>query len=220
MKTKRKYHDDDIFDDDGLLKDGKVLRVKLTMADGDTVHNALQRALQERDSGPLRVVDGFSRGRDSTAMHRPGYRIFDGDDAWEHQKARMYAAYDRDLRDQYKNPTGFGGDLSITGAGEKGSTDQDGDDMRLCPDCDATGKADAGSECQVCGGTGLVPHNSERSAEQIVENASTHHEGLSPRSARRADSHTVRQPMADHERKMEPLYEAVESELREKWRQP
>jgi hypothetical protein len=110
MKTKRRFHHDDDF----RLGDGERLRVPLTMMDsvqrsiamdGDTsaVDNLLKR-VQQRDAGPMRVVDGVSRGRDGTAMHRPGYRLFDGDDAWEHQKARMYDEYNRDLRDAYKGP--------------------------------------------------------------------------------------------------------------------
>jgi hypothetical protein len=50
---------DDAFDENGLLKDGKSVRVTMMMRDGMT-------------PSPVTVVDAF--GNDGLALHQPGYR--------------------------------------------------------------------------------------------------------------------------------------------------
>jgi hypothetical protein len=78
--NKHYRNDDDAFDERGLLRDGKVYRAKLTMMDHDPTHRR-------------RVTDGSG---DELGLHRPGWRIFDVDDAGD-VKAEARRRYEQEL---------------------------------------------------------------------------------------------------------------------------
>jgi hypothetical protein len=172
----RHRHEHD--DDDHILKVGERLRVPLTMMDS---LDPIQRAVAH---STVRIVDGQGGTR---GLHRPGFRIA-ADDARPRRriteydpKGRLrgykeeeeeedgttdamrardnaYFDYERDLTSAYKNPVGFGGDPSITGAGERGPVGQRE------------------------GGTSMLVY--KENADNIVGNAPTHTESACRRDHR------------------------------------
>jgi hypothetical protein len=69
----RRQHDtdDDLFDERGLLKDKRSVRVPMMMRDSADDLTDLQRSVQDA-TAPLRVVDAF--GNSGLALSRPGAR--------------------------------------------------------------------------------------------------------------------------------------------------
>jgi hypothetical protein len=89
---------EDPFDERGLLKDGHVARVRMTMRDGKPTRE-LERP---------RVTDSFGR----RPGNRPGF-IVDANRAARDAKARAYAAYELELGNRWRTrdddpPTGAG----------------------------------------------------------------------------------------------------------------
>ena len=114
---RRHQHDDEAFDERGVLRDGQRLRVPLTLMDGiDPMQQAVARE-------SLRVTDGQGG---VAGLHRPGFRIFATDATSEAMRARdaAYRDYEQSLTTAYKNPVGFGGDPSIRGLSKRGSVRQ------------------------------------------------------------------------------------------------
>jgi hypothetical protein len=77
-----RYHDDDAFDEHGMLKDGRSVRVRMTMMD------VMQRDIAAQTA---RLTDGSGDGH--LGLHRPGWRVTDAFT----RDASHYTAYERDL---------------------------------------------------------------------------------------------------------------------------
>jgi hypothetical protein len=94
--------DDDAFDERGILKDGRIFRLRFADA------NSLQRAVAAHFA---KVTD--SNGRGGAALQRPGYRVLD-DAAGLDEKQKAYLTYDENIRRAYLDVqsddpiTGFG----------------------------------------------------------------------------------------------------------------
>ena len=97
-----KHNDDDDFDENGVLRDGHSVRVPMMMRDGMT---PLQRAVAQH-SLAMRLHDG----RGGPIGHKPGF-VYSTDASLNDAKERAYAAYDAELRDAYKHPQGWRGDI-------------------------------------------------------------------------------------------------------------
>lgn len=107
--SKRRYHDDDAFDERGILRDGARFRVPHRMADGLTRDVADQ--IERARSGDVRVVD--LSGNAGPALRRPGFRLVDPRDVSKQMRDAVdqaYSDYETDLTSAYKNnpPTGEG----------------------------------------------------------------------------------------------------------------
>src|SRR5262245_45129286 len=199
-RYRNRDHDDE--DRDRILKDGERLRVPLTLMD------SVQRAIAIA-GGSLRVTDGQGGTR---GLHRPGFRLDARKtttvrdprgrlkETWETEEEeengtsdamrardQAYADYDVALINAYKT----GGSAAP----------EEGDDQRVCPECEGTGLDQYGEECEGCSGTGY-----EQSAEEVADNATT--------TTRRLDS---RQISRDHQQRMARLYSAYDSAIREAW---
>jgi hypothetical protein len=122
MKANRRYHNTDDFDDNGLLRDGKSYRVKMTLMDADT----LQRA-QQRDH-VTRISDGTNN---PFGCNKPGWRVAVADthaptprhvisDAQRQAVLSSREEYLDSLVNAWRHPPGVRDDDPITGAGEKG----------------------------------------------------------------------------------------------------
>jgi hypothetical protein len=88
-KRYAEYDDDDNLDENGLLKDGRSVRVPMMMRDADGLTD-LQRSVRDHFA-PARVVDAF--GDAGAGLHRPGSRhLVAGAGTVDHavQAARAY----------------------------------------------------------------------------------------------------------------------------------
>ena len=195
-------HDDDVFDEDGVLKDGKSLRVPLTMRDagprgqqpGDLcTRNGWPGTLKRGSDGELfcdigRKVDGLQitdgRTDDKMSLHRPGFRL-----PIVHDRRAVRDAYQR-----YE--TGLVNAYRVN------------DGEVQCPDCDGSGRDENSAACETCGGDGTVPADYKRTAGAIFGRTQTAHEGL-PADSAMLQSHSIR---------MAKLHDAYDEELRNAWR--
>jgi hypothetical protein len=128
----RTIHNDDDFDERGILKDGRSVRVSLTMRD-----SAMSRQAN-------RITDG--RTSDPLALHRPGFRVPVVNDRRATRDA--YQQYETGLANRYKV-----GDGEVQCPHCFGSGEINGED---CDDCDGTGlmaEPDAGSTSRGSGGS-------------------------------------------------------------------
>jgi hypothetical protein len=100
-----RQNDDDDYDERGVLKDGRKIRVSLMMRDG---MSPLQRAVAQH-SVAMRLHDGFG----GPVGHKPGY-VFSTDASLNDAKERAYAAYDAELCEAYKHPQGCCGDIEAS----------------------------------------------------------------------------------------------------------
>jgi hypothetical protein len=97
---KRQYDtdEDDMFDERGVLRDKRSVRVPMMMRDDDGL-TALQRSVRDA-TAPLRVVDAF--GNSGLALHRPGARYLTaGTRTTDHAALVMRDHLRREARDQY-----------------------------------------------------------------------------------------------------------------------
>jgi hypothetical protein len=110
---KRQYDtdEDDMFDERGLLKDKRSVRVPMMMRDSADGLTALQRSVRDA-TGPLRVVDAFGNG--GLALSRPGARYLTAGTCTpdhaalvmrDHQRREARDEYITDLQDAWKNGT-------------------------------------------------------------------------------------------------------------------
>jgi hypothetical protein len=104
---------DDQFDDDGVLRDGAVYRVPLSMRDGRPPLRADADTATGAYTGPAIFTDG--RSNDPTAGCRPGWRIPIINDRRAVRDA--YAEYENALKDAYRQQDG---------------EDEDGDECEAC----------------------------------------------------------------------------------------
>jgi hypothetical protein len=70
-KRYAEYDDDDNLDENGLLKDGRSVRVPMMMRDHDAGLTELQRSVRDHFA-PVTLVDSF--GNSGLALHKPGAR--------------------------------------------------------------------------------------------------------------------------------------------------
>ncbi len=101
---RRSSDDNDNFDERGILKDGRTVRVPLHLRD------SVQRGAVDE---ALVIVDGFGNG--GLALHRPGARYaacgsHSIDNAVQTtlrcMRAEAYAAYDQQICDAWRGPLG------------------------------------------------------------------------------------------------------------------
>ena len=130
-----RYSDDD-FDERGILKDGRSIRVSMQMRDA-----AMSRSGERRQQQPPPLIIDGRTPNDPTALHRPGFRIRTGDARQSVSDA--YAKADRQANHQWKCQ----------------------DKETLCADCDGEGWID-GKRCDTCGGDGVVQTDDERSTSK------------------------------------------------------
>jgi hypothetical protein len=98
-KRYAEYDDDDNLDENGLLKDGRSVRVPMMMRDSDDGLTDLQRSVRDHFA-PARVVDAF--GDAGAGLHRPGSRyLVAGAGTVDHAKQVMADHMRREARDQY-----------------------------------------------------------------------------------------------------------------------
>jgi hypothetical protein len=97
-KRYAEYDDDDNLDENGLLKDGRSVRVPMMMRDADGLTD-LQRSVRDHFA-PARVVDAF--GDAGAGLHRPGSRhLVAGAGTVDHAKQVMADHMRREARDQH-----------------------------------------------------------------------------------------------------------------------
>jgi hypothetical protein len=104
LRHRREDADDEAFDDNGLLRDGKSVRVPLTMRDGDSF-SPVQRAVA-LSSSRASVTDA-SGG--TIGLHRPGFRIPAADAADAARTSALEASYDeyqKYIGDAWRTPSG------------------------------------------------------------------------------------------------------------------
>jgi hypothetical protein len=70
-KRYAEYDDDDNLDENGLLKDGRSVRISMMMRDSDDRLTELQRSVRDHFA-PVTLVDSF--GNSGLALHKPGAR--------------------------------------------------------------------------------------------------------------------------------------------------
>ena len=96
MPKRQHDTDDDLFDERGLLKDKRSVRVPMMMRDGLT---DLQRSVRDA-TAPLRVVDAFGNG--GLALNKPGSRyLLAGKHTPDHAALVMRDHERRQTRDEY-----------------------------------------------------------------------------------------------------------------------
>jgi len=96
MPKRYAEYDDDALDENGLLKDGRIVRIPMMMRDSaDGVTDLVRDA-----TAPLRVVDAF--GNSGLALSRPGARYLTaGTRTPDHAALVMRDHLRREARDQY-----------------------------------------------------------------------------------------------------------------------
>jgi hypothetical protein len=98
MPKRQRDTDDDLFDERGLLKDKRSVRVPMMMRDAGGLTD-LQRSVRDHFA-PARVVDAF--GDAGAGLHRPGSRhLVAGAGTVDHAKQVMADHMGREARDQY-----------------------------------------------------------------------------------------------------------------------
>jgi hypothetical protein len=95
-----RHDDDEPFDERGILKDGRSVRLPMMLRDSNISQHSL--AMQLHD------------GRGGTVGHRPGY-VFSTDAFLSDAKQRAYAAYEREQAEAYKHAQGWRGRLDASG---------------------------------------------------------------------------------------------------------
>jgi hypothetical protein len=113
MRTNRRFEDDDAFDENGILRDGAVARVRMTMRDsvdddplspGELARRMQMADAERRRRGPV-VTD--AAGDSLFGLRKPGFRYLQGGSAQDqrrHQALRDAAAQAyRDAREHNEN---------------------------------------------------------------------------------------------------------------------
>ncbi len=249
MKSKRRYRDADLIPDGGRIRvpmyamdsvQSSVFQhsARIVDAAGNTEFNRPgYRILVGDDAGRQAVADARAAYlRDlQNSWHSPG---FGGDPSITGQGEHGR----RDQPGDICMINGFSGHLRMVNGklqcvpddactdAKRGRRDEDDDDVvkrtsdarrnngdeKECPACASTGIDDDGEPCPVCHGEGMVPADYEDDPDEIARNTQTGIEGL---GARRTDSRSLAQMMRDHQDKMADIYDNLDRELRERWRQ-
>jgi len=187
-----RYSDDDAFDENGVLKDGRSVRVSLHDA-------AMSRSgTQRQQTSTNRITDGRSPN-DPTALHRPGFRVNTGDsDSSSRQKIRdEYEKADIQARNRWKV----------------------GDLQTQCSECFGEGVDEDGDECPTCNGEGVMPDvedKRERSGKSNFGSGNgTGRSDDDPDPA--SDRRTVDQRMKDHRERTARLIALRDAEDAAAW---
>ena len=99
MPKRYAEYDDDALDENGLLKDGRIVRIPMMMRDSADGFTDLQRSVRDA-TAPLRVVDAF--GNSGLALSRPGARYLTaGTRTPDHAALVMRDHLRREARDEY-----------------------------------------------------------------------------------------------------------------------
>jgi hypothetical protein len=99
MPKRQHDTDDDLFDERGLLRDGRRIRVPMMLRDSADGLTDLQRSVRDHFA-PARVVDSF--GNDGLALCKPGARYLTaGAGTVDHAKQVMADHMRREARDQH-----------------------------------------------------------------------------------------------------------------------
>lgn len=110
--------DDDVFNADGILKDGRTYRVPMRFCDAlqQSVAACSANARVRHTERPTHALITDVHG-DPLELQRPGFRILSGDsyeartvrDRARDECERAYEAADKELKNAFRNPpTGFG----------------------------------------------------------------------------------------------------------------
>ena len=98
MPKRQHDTDDDLFDERGLLRDGRRIRVPMMIRDADGLTD-LQRSVRDHFALAM-VVDAF--GDAGAGLHRPGSRhLVAGAGTVDHAKQMMADHMRREARDQH-----------------------------------------------------------------------------------------------------------------------
>jgi hypothetical protein len=188
------FEDDNVFDDQGVLRPGAVARVKMTARDSAlpperplTVDEMNERMVRHHRNAL--VTDGTGN---PWGLSRPGWRI--PADRTSHDRQRQvlqdaYEEYERDLREAYKTPGTS--PATNTGSHEFSSAPQEGDP---------------------CSKDGYAGHweTDEQTGELYCR--------IDRRATGSTDGRSLAQLIKDRNAVMEPIYEQVARELSEAWK--
>jgi hypothetical protein len=183
-------------DQNGSLRDGVAVRVRMQMRDARITD--LQRAVAADTANRRPVFDAFGH----PAGHRPG-AVFTNDRAARDAKAAAYRQYDEEIGRAWEQTNPRGKSEAATGAGEHG---QGSGDRQACFDCsghDAT--------CSTCNGKGFISRDdadADAALEAAFQQTQTYHEG-----GRRLDA-----MMRDHQSTMQNIYDAYDKMISEQYR--
>lgn len=195
------------FDHRGLIRDGVILRTRLSAMDNRSVgHNR----------GPMRITD--AAGNAGLALQRPGFRCLLEDDASAHARAVAravaYRDYEKSLCDQYKSPPVFGGDDRITGVGARGAGGSQPGDPCTCSGAEFPDDFGSPGHMQMVEGKLVcVPDKSRRRDEEDADEDAE--EAIAGPTS---DTRAVTQIVRDHQVNMARIYADHDRELSETWR--
>jgi hypothetical protein len=222
--TNKRTDDNDPFDEHGLLKDGRRVRISQMMRDSALRQDRGRKIglpehqWEEEEDDDDDVHDG-QRVRDASntplGLHRPGFRrLIDAADhaALTAAKAKAYAAYDAEASRAYLTPEFGGSDPARTGSGSKGPRQE----------------PPLGSPCTRNGFPGTWARNAAgqmycdiRASAGRADAKARLRSRLDPDADDDEDnSRSVAQAASDHQQRMARIYDALDQELREAWRTP
>jgi hypothetical protein len=109
--------EDDVFDANGLLRDGATYRVPVSMM--DALQRDVRKHFSRNSAAPARITDQFGAG--GLSLHRPGYRLQSGGDAAVRDSLRRdtqaaYDAYDYRITSAWQDQDNGDGDDDEEGA--------------------------------------------------------------------------------------------------------
>jgi hypothetical protein len=123
----RQIDDDDSFDENGILRDGHVARVRMMTHDGGDNLTDLQRSILSdaaiKDAFAMRDASARSFGlRDGLSLSRPGFR-YNTSDAADTNREKLYDGYQQDMGQRWRGADNVGQAVACTvrsGAGRYG----------------------------------------------------------------------------------------------------
>jgi hypothetical protein len=205
-----------------ILKDGRTYR-----AGPVTLMDSLQRAVS-RNSSPARITT--ADGRSGIALNKPGFRILAEDDAGAYHRARAYREYETQLCDAWRGPVAdlydphvdFGERGTVaakegrpcTRNGFPGVLRRGSDGEMYCDISKSAGRNDA-ADARRARKTKYDPRGrlagTEEMEEEETDDAAAEKE--------RPECAGTAQMMRDHQNKMAHIYDKLDHELSEAWRQ-
>jgi hypothetical protein len=186
-----------------ILRDGHRVRVPLMLRDSaNPALTPLQHAVASRQQ----LSDA------ELASCRPGFRY--GQRAMSDAKATAYQLYDAEIGRAYLKPLGFGNDPALTGVGSHGPRQE----------------PPAGGPCTKDGWPGVWRRGADG---KMVCDITAAQRDVKAQLRSRIDpdedddeeedngaERSVAQAASDHQQRMAKIYDAMDQELRERWRQP
>jgi hypothetical protein len=191
-----------------VLRDGGVMRVPLMLRDGQP--NPTLSPTQHAIAASRRQLSD-----QELASCRPGFR-FAKDAALRDAKAKAYALYDAEIGRAYLVPEGFGGDPRITGAGSHGAIGpREGDVCQVKGPEFAASFGQPGHVRMRNGALVCVPDRDD------AADAKARRARIDPDEDEDDDEdngRSVAQAASDHQQRMAKIYDALDQELREAYR--